>query len=86
MQLKLIDNWRQWPRMYSQWAFATIGGIQASILAFVSPEILAAPILFFPSMTWGGFTSSLTAFLAISGFFGRLISQDLSAPADSAKD
>lgn len=82
MAIKLVDDWRNWPRMYSQWAFATIGGIQASVLAFVSPEILAAPILFFPSMTWAGFISSLTAFLAVSGFVGRLIAQDLPAPQE----
>jgi hypothetical protein len=80
MAIKLVDNWRSWPRMYSQWAFATIGGIQGSVLAFVPAETLAAPILFFPSMTWAGFISSVTAFLAISGFIGRLISQDLPAP------
>jgi hypothetical protein len=81
--MKLIDNWRQWPRMYSQWAFTTIAGIQGSVLAFVAPDILAAPVLFLggigipAEMTWGGAIAGVTAFLAVTGFVGRLIAQDL---------
>lgn len=75
--MKLIDNWRQWPRMYSQWAFATIAAFQASVLAFISAETLAAPVLFYPALTWGGLASSVTAFLAVTGFIGRLIAQDI---------
>jgi len=78
--MKLIDNWRQWPRMYSQWAFATIAALQGSVLGFISAQTLASPILFFPTMTWGGLANSITAFLAVSGFIGRLIDQGFTEP------
>ena len=71
--MKLIDNWRQWPKMYSTWAFGSIATIQTTA-ALLSAEILAAPVLLM-DVTWGGLISSLTAFLAISGAVGRLISQ-----------
>ena len=73
--MTLIENWRDWPRMYSIWAFASIATIQGSVLAFISPEQLATAILFYPSMTWGGAVQSVVAFLAISGGIGRLIHQ-----------
>lgn len=76
-EMKLVDNWRQWPRMYSQWAFVTIGALQANVLAFMSTDQLSAAILFYPAMTWAGLISSVTTALAVSGFAGRLISQSL---------
>jgi hypothetical protein len=79
--MKLIDNWRQWPRMYSQWAFATILGLQGSVLAFLSSDQLAAPLLPWLTLTWGQAIQSLTAALAVSGFVGRLISQSIDEPA-----
>lgn len=75
--MKLIDTWRQWPRMYSQWAALTIVALQTTVLAVISTETLAAPILFYPSMTWGTLASSVTAFLAVSGFVGRLLDQGI---------
>lgn len=73
--MKLIDNWREAPRWYSTWAFASIATIQASVLAFITPEQLAAPILFYPSWTWGAAAQAVVAFLAVTGGIGRLISQ-----------
>ena len=75
MTIQLIDNWREWPRMYSMWALASIATIQGSVLTFISPEQLATAILFYPSMTWGGAAQSVVTFLAISGGIGRLIHQ-----------
>jgi len=74
--MKLIENWRDWPRMYSMWAFTSIATLQGSILAFISTEQLAAPVLFYPSMTWGSAFQALVAFLAITGGIGRLIAQE----------
>lgn len=74
--MKLIDNWRDAPRWYSTWAFASIATIQASVLAFITPEQLAAPILFYPSWTWGAASQAVVAFLAVTGGIGRLISQE----------
>lgn len=73
--MKLVENWRQWWRWYSTWAFASIATIQASVLAFLSSEQLAAPILFYPAWTWGQAAQAVVAFLAVTGGVGRLISQ-----------
>ena len=74
--MKLIDNWRDAPRWYSTWAFTSIATIQASVLAFLSSEQLSAPILFYPSWTWGQGAQAVVAFLAVTGGIGRLISQE----------
>jgi hypothetical protein len=74
--MKLIDNWRRWPRMYSQWAAAAIMGLQTGVMVYLTPEQLAAPT-FLWDYTWGQLASGVTAALAVSGFIGRLISQDL---------
>ena len=73
--MKLIDNWRDWPKFYSTWAFASIATIQGSMLAFITPEQLQAAILFYPSLTWGELSQSVVAFLAVTGGVGRLIAQ-----------
>lgn len=78
--MKLIEDWRQAPRWYSTWAFTSIATIQASVLAFISSEQLAAPILFYPSWTWGQAAQAVVAFLAVTGGVGRLISQEPKAP------
>lgn len=74
--MKLIENWRDWPRMYSQRAFATIVLVQGSVLAFLTPEQLAAPVLFYPALTWGAAIQGFIALLAVTGFIGRLLSQE----------
>ena len=74
--MRLIENWRQAPRMYSVQALAAIATIQGSV-AFLTAEQLAAQILFFPSWTWAGLAQSVTAFLGITGMVARLIAQDL---------
>jgi len=76
MKLSLVDNWRDWPRMYSQWAAAAILAFHGGVMAYITPEQLAAPT-FFLDYTWGQVASGITAALAVSGFIGRLISQDL---------
>lgn len=75
--MKLIENWRQWPRMWSQRAFMAIATIQGSVLAFMSAEQLAAPLMFFPSVTYGAALQSLIAALAVAGGVMRLLSQEL---------
>ena len=71
--MQLIDNWRQWPKMYSTWAFGSIATIQAAT-AFIAADVLAARVPFI-DYTWQGLISSATAFLAISGMVGRLVAQ-----------
>jgi len=78
--MKLIENWRQAPRMYSMWALAAITTIQGSVLAFLSPEQLAAIVTGLPGWTWGELLQSAVAFLAVTGGIGRLITQDVSKP------
>jgi hypothetical protein len=73
--MKLIENWRDAPRWYSTWAFASIATIQGSVLAFITPEQLEAAILFYPSVTWGALVQAVVAFLAVTGGIGRLIYQ-----------
>lgn len=75
MKLSLIDNWRDWPKFYSTWAFGSIATIQGYLLAFISPEQLLSPILFYPSMTWGGLSQSVVAALAVTGSIARIIAQ-----------
>lgn len=73
--MKLIDNWRDAPRMYSMWAFTSIATIQGSVLAFITPEQMATPVLFLSGWTWGALAQAVVAFLAVTGGVGRLISQ-----------
>jgi hypothetical protein len=75
--MKLVDDWRDAPRMYSVWAFAAIATLQGSVIGFITPEQLAAPVLFFPAWTWGSLNQAVVAFLAVTGGIGRLIAQDL---------
>lgn len=82
--MKLIDNWRQWPKMYSQWAFITIGALQANVLVFMPPNYLAAPTLFISNMTWGELISGITVGLAVSGFIARLVHQGLTGEVQAS--
>lgn len=81
--MKLVDDWREAPRWYSTWAFGSIATIQGSILAFVTQEQLAAPILFYPEWTWGMLSQAVVAFLAVTGGIGRMIYQPSSPNATS---
>lgn len=81
MSLQLIENWRDAPRWYSTWAFASIATIQGSVLAFIAPEQLTAAVLFCPAMTWGGAVQAVIAFLAVTGGIGRLVAQPVQAGA-----
>jgi hypothetical protein len=73
--MRLIPDWRQAPRWYSTWAFASIATIQGSVLAFLTPEQLAAIVTSLPGWTYGELLQSVVAFLAITGGIGRLIAQ-----------
>lgn len=73
--MKLLENWRDAWKWYSIWSFASIATIQGSVLAFLTADQLAAPILFMPSWTWGSAVQAVVAFLAVTGGVGRLISQ-----------
>jgi hypothetical protein len=75
--MKLIDDWRQAPRMYSIWALAAITTIQGSVLAFLSPAQLAAIVTGLPGWTYGELLQSVVAFLAVTGGIGRLIAQEV---------
>lgn len=74
--MKLIENWKQAPRMYSVQALALIGTLQGCS-AFLTTEQLASAVLFYPVWTWGGLIQSVTAFVGITGTVARLIAQDL---------
>lgn len=72
--MKLVENWRDAPRWYSMWAASaviTIGGISA----YLTPEMLAAPVLFFEGWTYQRVLASMTAFFGVTGMIGRLVSQ-----------
>lgn len=73
--MKLIPDWRRAPRWYSTWAFASIATIQGSLLAFLTPEQLAAIVAGLPGRTYGELLQSVVAFLAVTGGIGRLIAQ-----------
>lgn len=73
--LHLVEDWREAPRMYSMWAFASIATIQGSVLAFMTPVQLASVVLFYPSLTWGELFQAVITFLAVTGGIGRLIYQ-----------
>lgn len=73
--MKLINNWRDAPRWYSVWAGAAVVSI-GSIGTYLTPEMLAAPVLFLSDWTWGKVLSAVTAFFGITGIIGRLISQE----------
>lgn len=74
--MKLINNWRDAPRMYSMWAFGAIATIQGTVLTFITSEQLAARILFAPTWTYADAVQAVVAFLAVSGGIGRLIAQE----------
>ena len=76
MKFQLIENWRQAPRFYSVWAFASIATIQGVTKGFLTLDQLAAQVLFYPDWTWGGLVDAVVAFLAVTGLIGRLISQE----------
>jgi hypothetical protein len=75
--MKLIDNWRQAPRMYSVWALSGIATIQGSVLTFLTPEQLATIVTGLPGWTWGEVLQSAVAFLSVTGGIGRLITQEV---------
>jgi hypothetical protein len=83
MKLSLIENWREAPKFYSIWAFASIATIQGVTKGFLTLDQLASRVLFYPDWTWGGLVDAVVAFLAVTGLVGRLISQ---SPKDEPAD
>ena len=71
----LVVDARNWWRWYSTWAFTTIGGIQTSVVVYIPKAHLDAAVMFYPTLTWSDAIASFTAFLAVTGFIGRMISQ-----------
>lgn len=72
--MTLVENWRDAWKWYSVWsagAVVTLGGIGS----YLTPEMLAATVVFFPDWTWAKVLSSVTAFFGVTGLLGRLISQ-----------
>ena len=72
--MKLVDNRKDAWRWYSVWAASaviTIGGIGQ----YLTPEMLEAPVLFWPDWTYQRVLSALTAFFGVTGLIGRLVSQ-----------
>jgi hypothetical protein len=78
--MKLVENWRDAWSWYSEWAFAGITTV-AGITVYLTPEMLAAPILFLPDWTWAKAAAAVVAFLAVSGGIARLIPQPPKEPA-----
>ncbi len=79
--MKLVENWRDAPKWYSMWAFAAIEVIAGAggITAYLTPQMLAAKVLFVPSWTWAEVVFAVIAFLAVTGGVARMISQKPSA-------
>jgi hypothetical protein len=73
--MKLVPNWRESVKWISMWCFASIATIQGSVMGFITPDQLAAPILFYPEWTWATLNQAVIAALAVVGGLGRLISQ-----------
>lgn len=72
--MKLVENWREAWKWYSEWAFMAIATI-ASFVVYLTPEMLSARVLFLPDWTWAQVIASIIALLAVTGGVARLISQ-----------
>jgi hypothetical protein len=78
--MKLVHNWRRCARMFSVQAFAAIGALQASLVAFPAERLLQpVPVVsawqISAGMTWGDLSFALTILLAVLGALGRLVDQ-----------
>lgn len=82
--MKLVNNWRDAWRWYSMWAFAAINVISGAggITAYLTPQMLAAKVLFFPAWTWAEVVFAIIAFLAVTGGIGRMLSQERTTVVD----
>lgn len=74
--MKLIDNWRDAPRMISVRALALIAAVQ-SVLAVVPNDYLDLVVPFTAATTWRGLAVALTIAAAAIGAIGRLIDQSI---------
>jgi len=72
--MKLISNWRDAPKWYSIWAGTVVVSL-GSMGAYLTPEMLAAPVILLPDWTYGKALSAVTAFFGVTGIIGRLVSQ-----------
>jgi hypothetical protein len=76
--MKLIANWKSWPKMISMQAFLGIAFVQ-SVQVVTPAESLAAHIPFADGLTWGDLFIAATIALTVVGGLGRLIDQSLNA-------
>lgn len=74
--MKLVDNWRDVPRMISVQMLALIATVQG-ILAAATPEQVASLVPFTMSTTWANLGSTVTLTAAVIGGIGRFIDQGL---------
>lgn len=72
--MKLIHNWRDAPKWYSVWAGTVVVSL-GSVGAYLTPEMLAAQVIFLPDWTYGKALSATTAFFGVTGLIGRMIYQ-----------
>lgn len=82
--MNLVKNWRDAWKWYSVWAFGAIEIISGAggITAYLTPQMLTAKVLFFPTWTWAEVVFAILAFLAVTGGIGRLISQEKTQAVD----
>ncbi len=73
--MNLVKNWRDAWKWYSVWALSAVTTV-GTVSLYVTPAMLAAPILFYPEWTWGELVAAVTAFLGVTGLIGRVISQE----------
>lgn len=71
--MKLVENWRALPRMYSVQAMSAIVVIQAARVT-VGADTLAMPVPLLGSTVAEALTA-LTAVLALTGIVGRAVAQ-----------
>ncbi len=64
--MKLVDNWRECRKWFSQWAFVAAGALQTTWVA-LPPNLQSA----LPATV----ISSIAAIICALGFLGRLIDQ-----------
>lgn len=77
-----VEDWKEALQWYSTWAFTTIATIQGSVMVYLTPTQLEARILFLPTWTYGEVVQAVITFLALTGLWGRLISQKKKPAAD----
>lgn len=65
--MKLIDNWKQAPRMFSMWAYAAASAIQGAWLMLDEAQRASLK---------GEWVAGITIAIVVLGAIGRLVQQD----------